>query len=167
DQKTWVQKNVRIPSFDIQSYNMKTAYEGTAPVAEVSLNLTLPNLATVSGKRLFLMPNLMNRNSFVPDKVEKRVNDIVIRTPFTDIDSVIYEIPEDIFPEFLPEPVTISSPFGEYESRFYVDQGKVVYFRRFKVRGGQFPPQSYQELVDFYKSITKADNTKLVFLTKT
>ncbi len=167
DQKTWVQKNVRIPSFDIQSYNMKTTYEGNAPVAEVSLNLTLPNLATVSGKRLFLTPNLMNRNSFVPEKLEKRVNDIVVRTPLTDIDSVIYEIPEDIFPEFLPEPVTITSPFGEYESRFFVDQGKVVYFRRFKVKSGEFPPQSYQELVDFYKSVTKADNTKLVFLTKT
>ncbi len=166
-QKTWIQKNVRIPAFDIQTYSMKTIYEDRAPVALVSVNLSLPNLATVSGKRIFLTPNLMNRNSFVPEKVERRTHKVVVSVPFTDIDTIEYQIPEDIFPEFLPEPVTIKSSFGEYESRFVVDQGKVIYFRRLKINSGEFPAESYQELIDFYRSITKADNVKLVFLTKT
>ena len=32
---------------------------------------------------------------------------------------------------------------------------------------GEFPPESYNELIEFYKSINKADNIKLVFLNKT
>ena len=32
---------------------------------------------------------------------------------------------------------------------------------------GEFPPESYNELIDFYKNINKADNTKIVFLNKT
>jgi hypothetical protein len=36
-----------------------------------------------------------------------------------------------------------------------------------KVKPGEFPASSYGELVDFYKNLNKADNAKLVFLSKT
>jgi hypothetical protein len=34
-------------------------------------------------------------------------------------------------------------------------------------RDGEFPPEAYEELIEFYRSVSKADNTKLVFLNKT
>lgn len=36
-----------------------------------------------------------------------------------------------------------------------------------KMKKGEYPPESYIELIDFYKSMNKADNTKVVFVTKT
>jgi hypothetical protein len=32
---------------------------------------------------------------------------------------------------------------------------------------GTYPPESYQELIDFYKNMNKADNVKMVFVSKT
>jgi hypothetical protein len=32
---------------------------------------------------------------------------------------------------------------------------------------GEFPAESYNELVEFYRNVNKADNTKMVFLSKT
>jgi transglutaminase-like putative cysteine protease len=165
-QKKWIEKNTEIPNFSINSFSM-TEKKDKIPSATISLDLTLNHYASVSGKRLFMSPNLMNRNSFVPAKIEERKTDVVIRSAYLDLDTINYTLPENLYPEFLPEPVKINSKFGEYEASFKFDAGKVTYIRRMKVWKGRFPKETYNELVDFYKNVSKADNIKLVFLNKT
>lgn len=166
NQKKWVQNNTEIPVFNVSSFSM-TNIKKRIPSAIVSLDLQLNKLATVSGKRLFLTPNLMNKSSYVPEKVESRKTNVVLHTPYSDIDTVIYNIPDVIYPEFLPEPVKIKSRFGEYEASLKMDQGQVIYIRKITRKAGVFPPESYGELIDFHKAITRADNMKIVFLNKT
>jgi hypothetical protein len=166
DQKKWIQSNTDIPSFDINSFSM-TNIKNRIPSAIVNTDLTLNRLATVSGKRMFLTPNLMNRSAFVPEKVENRKTNVVRKFAYIDRDTINYTIPEEIYPEYLPEPVKITSRFGEYEASYKLDQGRLVYIRRVKMHKGEFPPESYSELIDFYRNINKADNIKMVFLTKT
>jgi hypothetical protein len=166
NQKKWIQENTEIPTFDVLSFKMKNV-KTRIPQAIVELNLGLPRLASVSGKRLFLTPNLMNRFTNIPEKLEERKTNVVRRVPFTDTDTVRYHMPEGIYPEFLPEPTKIQSRFGEYESTVSIDAGDVVYIRKIKIYQGEFPPSTYQELIDFYKAINKADNAKLVFLSRT
>lgn len=166
DQKKWVEQNTEIPSFEINSFKFENKKD-RIPTATVSLDLTLRRFATVSGKRLMITPNLMSKNSFVPEKVESRKTEIVRSMGYTDLDTIRYQIPNEIYPEFLPEPVKLKSRFGEYESSYSVDQGLVLYTRKMVMRKGRYPAEAYQELIDFYKAVTKADNVKLVFLNKT
>ena len=166
DQKKWIQDNTDIPSFDINSFSM-TNVKSKNPSAIVITDLTLNRLASVSGKRLFLAPNLMSRSTFVPEKVEMRKTNVIRKMAYVDIDTINYTIPEEIYPEFLPEPVKITSRFGEYQASYVLDQGRLVYIRRVKMNKGEFPPESYIELIDFYRNMNKADNVKMVFLTKT
>lgn len=166
DQKKWIQQNVEIPNFDIQSFGL-TNHKSKIPSAKVDLQLSLRRFATVSGKRIFLTPNLMNRWTYVPEKVDSRKTDVVTRFAFTDYDTIRYHLPEGIYPEYLPEPVKLKTKFGEYEASFKVDQGMLLYTRKVKMNKGVFPAQSYQELIDFYRSMNKADHSKLVFLSKT
>jgi hypothetical protein len=86
---------------------------------------------------------------------------------YTDLDTVSYHLPKGIYPEFLPDDVKINNRFGEYEASFKVDEGNLVYIRKAKMNKGEFPAKSYQELMDFYRSMSKADNTKLVLMSKT
>jgi hypothetical protein len=166
EEKKWTQKTTQIPSFDINS--VSTSKHGDKiPSAKVDLDLTLKRFVTVSGKRLFLTPNLMNRSTFIPEKVEERKTNVFRHMGYTDIDSVRYKMPEGIYPEFLPEPTRITSSFGEYETSIQIDKGDVLYVRKLKVFEGEFPATSYTEMVDFFKSINKADQGKLVFLTRT
>ena len=166
DQKKWILENTGIPSFDLNSFKM-TNKKDRIPSAIVDVDLTLNRLATVSGKRLFLTPNLMNRSAFSPEKVANRKTPVVLRLTYTHLDTIRYHLPEGIYPEFLPEPVVLKSRFGEYESRYLMEADKLVYIRKMKRYKGEFPAESYQELTDFYRSINKADNTKMVFLSKT
>lgn len=166
DHKKWIQKNTQIPSFDVGKFSFKNIKD-KIPSAEVEVEYSLSRLATVNGKRIFLTPNLMNRNTYIPEKLEKRNTDIVIRTPYIDEDVIEYTIPEAIYPEFIPEASIIKSRFGEYESSYKVDQGKIIYSRKVKMNKGEFPADSYNEFLEFYKSINKADHAKIVLLNKT
>jgi hypothetical protein len=165
-QKKWIEKNTMIPNFNINAYSIKENKD-KIPYAIVNLDLTLNRYASVSGKRLFITPNLMNRWSNIPEKTTERKSDVVTRSNFIDLDTIIFNLPETLYPEFLPETVKVTSKFGEYEASFQFDAGKVTYIRRMKVWKGRFPKEAYNELVDFYKNVSKADNIKLVFLNKT
>lgn len=165
-QKKWVMNTTDIPSFDVNSFRFEN-HKDKIPYASVSLDLTLRKLASVSGKRLMITPNLMNRNGFIPEKVENRKTDIVEDFGFIDYDTIRFHVPDEIYPEVLPQPIKISSRFGEYESTYTLDQGLVVYTRKLRINKGRFPATTYPEFVDFYKSISRADNTKIVFLNKT
>lgn len=165
-QKKWIEKNTDIPNFNINSFSMKEVKD-KIPSARIDLDLTLNRYASVSGKRLFVAPNLMNRMSYVPEKMTDRKTDVITKSNFVDLDTIIYSLPENLYPEFMPQPIKINSKFGEYEANFKIDAGKIVYTRRLKMWKGRFPKETYNELVDFYKNISKADNIKLVFLNKT
>lgn len=165
-QKKWVNANTGIPVFDVNSFKM-TNNKAKIPSAVVDVSYTLRKFASVSGKRIFINPNLMNRSSFIPEKVEKRKSPIVVRFAYTDTDSIHYTLPDGVYLEFLPEPVIFKSKFGEYEARYIVDEKGLMYIRRIRVNKGTFPAESYNEMVDFYRGVNKADNSKLVFINKT
>lgn len=166
DQKKWLQRNLDIPAFDITAFSMKNIKD-KIPSAVVTAELRMDRFATVSGKRIFLTPNLMNRNTFVPEKVENRKQEVLRQLAYVDVDTIRFHLPEGLYPEFLPDDVQLTSIFGEYEARYKVDQGTMVYIRKVKMHKGKFPPSAYPDLVEFFRGISKADNTKMVFMTKT
>lgn len=166
DQKKWVQNSTEIPAFDILNFKLNMLDEDK-PEINVSLNLKLNRFASVSGKRFFFTPNLMNRSTYIPEKLKERKTNVVIRTGYVDIDTIRYKLPENIYPEFLPEPQKHMSRFGEYESSFKMDKDGLLYIRKLKMKEGEYPASTYQELTDFYKSLNKSDNIKIVLLSKT
>jgi hypothetical protein len=165
-QKKWIHDNTRIPTFDLIKSNFQ-GFKNTIPSAVVDLELGLRRYCTVSGKRLFLIPNLMNRSSFIPEKVEQRKTKVVRYFSYTDIDTINYHVPGSLYPEVLPSPMKFTSQFGEYESSLELNQGSVIYTRKLKIFKGEFAPELYEEYIEFYKKINRADNTKIVFQSKT
>ncbi|MBL7850472.1 MAG: DUF3857 domain-containing transglutaminase family protein [Cyclobacteriaceae bacterium] len=166
EQKKWIERTTKIPSFDLNKFNV-TQTKALIPSATVTLDLTLRNYVSMTGKRMFLNPNLMNRSTLIPEKVEARKSPVRIQTGFVDVDTIHIHLPENLYPEFVPESTRIKSRFGEYETSYRLDQGRLTYYRRLKVVKGEYGPDSYAELTDFFKRISKADQSKLVFLNKT
>ncbi len=166
EQKKWIQHHIDIPSFDVTSFSIKNVKD-KVPSAIITADLRMDRFAAVSGKRIFFMPNLMNRSSTLPEKFDNRKLPIISRTAYIDVDTIRFRLPEEIYPEFLPEEVNIESRFGEYHASFKVEQGNLVYIRRVRMNRGEFPATSYGELIDFYRGMNKADNIKMVFMSKT
>lgn len=163
----WVTENTEIGHFAVKSVEA-VDHPDRIPSLDLTLELELKAYATRSGKRLFITPNLMNRSKTVVPTNDKRKHDIYIRDTWTDVDSVVYLVPDGMYPEFLPEPVTVTSPFGTYRSQVKMDdQGNLIYVRRLDANKGVFPAASYPELKQFFDQVQKHDARKLVFLNKT
>jgi hypothetical protein len=166
NQKKWIQNYTQIPSFEVQRFSM-TDHKDRIPRAKVEIDLNLNRYASVTGKRMFVTANLMNRFTGVPEKGTVRKSPVILKIAQTDIDTVEYTLSESLYPEFVPEPVKYKSRFGEYEASVQLSAGKVIYIRKFVTYEGVFPSQSYIELVEFLRNVSRADNLKLVFLNKT
>ena len=166
EQRRWLLETTRIPNFNIDQFKMINNKK-REPTAEIQVAMTLGRYASVSGKRIFMIPNLMSRSSFIPEPVPSRKSNVIVRTGFVDHDSIVYALPESVYPEFLPQPIRHESRFGTYEASFVLDQGRLIYTRKLMTKEGEFPPESYQEFIEFYRNVSKADNLKMVFLSKT
>ncbi|HTR32050.1 MAG TPA: hypothetical protein VMH27_22415, partial [Puia sp.] len=138
--------------------------KGLIPVVIEDLHVVSPNYATVTGKRLFVIPSLFGRasNRLPADSV--RHYDFIDREAFTHIDSVTLKIPAGYKPESVPGDVSIDSRFGKYAATVKVTADKIVYYRRYEESMARFPPADYPELVKFYDRLYKADHSRVVLV---
>lgn len=166
DQQKWLYDNLDIPHFEIQEF-VFTVLKNPVPEADEKITLNLPRYATVTGKRLFIQPNLMNKHNKMPPPAKDRVYELELNYPYIDIDSMVYEIPSGYHLEFIPQPIKFETKFGNYSSQVIQKDDKILYVRHRMANEGIFPPEEYNGYVEFINRIAEADNLKIVLVNKT
>jgi hypothetical protein len=164
EQLELLKKEIDLPTYDIQQFDY-TETKSVLPSIEEKLDLTAINYAQVTGKRVFLQPNLLNQHSFKPDESE-RTCDIDLKYGFRDLDSVEIKVPAGYVPESFPQNVSIKNKFGEYKIDFNVSGETVTMIRSFERKAGRFPAADYNTLAKFYKDIYKADHSRVILVKK-
>ena len=156
--------------FDLPTYKVdKSSYseqKGTIPIVDEYLHVLSPNYATVSGRRLFINPDLFDRSRSRLPADSVRHYDFINKEAFTEIDSVTIKIPAGYEPEAMPEDIRIDCKFGKYNASVKVADDKIVYYRRYQESINRFPPSDYPDLVKFYERLYKADNSRIVLVKK-
>lgn len=165
-QQKWLYEHIDIPHFEIQHFDFLTR-KNPIPEAEQQMILNLRRYGIVTGKRMFIQPNLMNKQSKLVVSSKKRVYELELEFPYIDIDTIDYEIPVGYHLEFIPDPVEFETKFGNYSSRIMQKENKILYVRRRMAGKGIYPPDDFKEYVDFVNRIAEADNMKIVLVNKT
>lgn len=166
DQRKWLQKHLQIPTYDLVKYSMVNQKD-RIPKVIVSVDVRMAKFASVTGKRIFVTPNVTNRWNYIPEKSTDRKSNVTIKTGFTESDTIQFSLPAEIHPEYVPAPVKLETRFGTYNASYSFSDGKFIYIRSLVVKNGGYPKDSYPELIEFFKKVNKADNSKIVFLNKT
>ncbi len=165
DQKEWLYKRIKLPSFEINSFDYKQKKE-KIPTLNENLDLTVRQVAAKSGNRMFINPNLMTTWSLILPPNLNRKNDLEWKMGFLDIDTVAVLIPTNFKVEYAPSSLKIETKFGTYEISTVVADDKVLYFRKMLMPKGVYSANQYAEVSDFFKKVTKADKSQIVFVKK-
>jgi hypothetical protein len=164
--KEFLQKQLDFATYDLDKFEY-TENKSVIPEVNEKLDLDVSNYASITGKRLFIVPNVMSRSYTKLKSDEERKYDIVLRDEYKQIDSIEIEIPKGYEPESMPQPVTIDSKFGKYSNNVKLVDDKIFYYRTREQFSGTFPAKDYSSLADYFDSIYKADRSKIVLVKKT
>jgi transglutaminase-like putative cysteine protease len=163
--KEYLNQELEFSTYQVTSFDYHLKNE-ILPAIEENMDIQVSNYATVTGKRLFLVPNIMSRNHQKLSKDEERKYQLRIRYAFQDIDSVIIDLPVGYVAESLPQPVRLQSPYGTYSAEVRIKDNQLLYYRNYAHFSGTYAPTEYIALASFYESIYKADRTKVVLVKK-
>ena len=163
--KEYLQKKLDFPTYDLDKFDYKEN-KSMMPEVEEKLDLYVSNYATITGKRLFITPNVMSRSNTKLKADEERKFDIVLHDEYKHIDSVEIEIPKGYEIESAPQSLNLETKFGKYSNKIIFIDNKIFYYRTQEQYSGTFPAKDYADLVKYYDSIYKADRNKIVFVKK-
>jgi hypothetical protein len=161
--KELLEEEVDLSSFSIDSFSY-TEIRSRNPQVNEYLGLSVNDYATVSGKRIFIIPNILARSETRPVANENRQLDIDLGNGWAETDSIEFDLPGKFQAESIPAPSVISSKFGSYSVKVQLAGSKLFYFRHFEVKGGQFPSSDYTELVNFFDEVYRKDRDKVVLI---
>jgi Domain of Unknown Function with PDB structure (DUF3857) len=161
--KEYLHDQLDFATYDIKSFNY-TQNKSSLPAIDESLDITVSNYATITGKRIFIVPDVMTR---IPSKLAAdtaRKYDLELGYEYKDVDSVEIELPKGYEPEAMPQDVSINSMFGKYNCSVKLKDNKLLYYRSVERYSGHFPAKDYNDLVKFIETIYKADRNKVVLV---
>ncbi len=161
EQKRRINEDMSIPGGELISFKYEQKNK-SQPLLTEEINIKSNQLLTKGGDKAFLTINIVNRRESIPAKIEDRKTSFAVSFSYQDEDEISYTLPKGYNVEFLPKDITISSEFGSYTAKFVTKDNTIVYTRMQMMTAKKFPPEKYNEYVDFYKKIYQADKQKAV-----
>lgn len=161
EQKKLITENLKIQDFIINNFNC-SATDGPDPVLKEELKLTLNNYYSITGNRLFLPLNLLDKLTYIPQRLDKREVAIFNDYEFTYIDSVVYELPEDYEIEALPKDLELNTSYGTYSTMLILNGKDLTYIRKLQLNIGRYPASEYESFIAFFSKIRNNDKSMLV-----
>lgn len=101
----YLNSTISLPTYKVEKSDYKEM-KGKIPVVDEYLKITSPNYASVSGKRLFVQPDLFNKASKLTSGAERKF-DIKLKYSYLDIDSIDIKIPANYKVESMPKDLSI------------------------------------------------------------
>jgi hypothetical protein len=161
--KESLHEQLDLATYEVNKFDYKEK-RSSIPVLEETLDITVSNYATITGKRIFIAPNIMTRSHNMLSPIAERKYDLEIRMDYQETDTVEIELPGGYQVEAMPKDVSITNRFGKYDCMTRLIGNKLVYFRHYENYRGRFPASAYGDLVKFYEAVYKSDRNKVVLV---
>lgn len=160
ERKKYLNRVISLPTYHIVNVQYKESNQGI----NEELTIESPGFVTISGKRIFIQPNLFNKlNTRLPD-TEVRKYPVVLTANYLDIDTVHISIPDGYTPESIPKTVQLKNEFGEYQISFKVLDKKVEMIRMNKRFKQTLSSSAYNDVAKYFDAIRKSDYARVVLV---
>jgi hypothetical protein len=155
-----------LPTYDVLSFSYMEDYSKRLPVINESVQISVKDYAQISGKRIFINPNILSRSrTKLMDDKDRRL-DVELKEEFKYVDSVQISIPPGYEMESKSTDLILKSKYGSYMNKMVLTGDKIIYYRQFEQYSGRFPANEYGDVVKFYNDIYDDDHSKIVLVKK-
>ncbi len=158
-----LQRIYPINNLEIEQFNFKQD-KSVQPVTTETIKLTAADYGSVNNGKIDFLANATNRHNNVPREVRNRRQALYINTGYTDEDEISYTLPKGYHVDMRPAAINIEKPFGKFSVTALVDGNQLIYKRKLQVTNGTYNKDLYQDLVDFYQSISETDNSNITLV---
>ncbi|HVZ56773.1 MAG TPA: DUF3857 and transglutaminase domain-containing protein [Chitinophagaceae bacterium] len=163
--KEYLHENLDFATYDISSFDYREK-KGRLPSVDESLAISVSNYATATGRRVFILPNVMSRARLRLKEDTARQYDVVLDYAYRDVDTVEISLPAGYQPEAMPPDVDVSNPFGRYRCSVRLLGNTLYYYRLREQYSGRFPATQYNDLVRLLELVYKNDRNRVVLVKK-
>jgi hypothetical protein len=133
----------------------------------VQADFTVPRYAQITGGRMFLQLNMMDRETYIPKPNPNRRSPIRHGYAHRDIDTIVYHLPGGYAVEGMPAPADVNVTFGEFHARCTSSgDSTLTYTRWLEIREPVSPASLYGEYREFLSAVVKADRAQAVLTRK-
>ena len=160
--KEFLRKN-NLPGLEIEAISYQSK-ESSLPTITEDLSYMVSNYLQIAGPRIFLRPNVLNRWSYVLPDDEERTQPIQIAQDYYELDTTIFRLPKEYKLEAPIETTALETPYGSYGAKIELKDGKIMYYRQFKLYKQTYSKVSYPNLRNFLRHVMKSDNSQLVLI---
>jgi transglutaminase-like putative cysteine protease len=161
----FLNSQINLPTYKVEQTEYREQ-KAKLPVVDQFLKITAPNYASITGKRLFIQPNLFNKlNERLPTDKPRRF-DIGISISQKDADTLHITVPEGYNVEALPKDVALENKWGKYSIKFKVNANVIDVLRINESYEGIYAAADYPAFAKFMEDIYKADRSKIVLVKK-
>ena len=167
DVNKWLLDKSDLGDVKMNTFTLNPVTEGVVPEAGFTSTLESEKEAKIIGKRLFISTEKYFDSDLSKISESNREKPISVKYGYSQYDTLIYKIPENVYVEGTPKTYELNTKFGSYKKVFNLEQGRVMIIRKFVFNDGKYPPTDFEKFKDFVNSVLKADRDKLVLLNKT
>lgn len=160
--RDYVKANI-LPAAEVESFTIENANEPDKPFT-YTFKIKVPGYASRTGKRLFLQPNVFERNSKPRFVSSTRKYAIYFSFPYSEQDDLEIELPQGFSLESAdaPAPIQDTKAIGTHETKISVASGgKVLLYKRsFSFGNGGnigFPATAYPVIKSYFEAYNRAD----------
>jgi hypothetical protein len=163
EQKEALYEDIDLPNLTIQNFDFKSI-NNSIPEACAQLEFTVNKLGSINGNRMIIPINPFNPMDYIPEKIKTRKIPVTLRRNESSMDTTIFNLPANYTIEYIPDPIALETPYGTYQSQIEIKDKQAIYIRKVKWNKGTFPAEEYENIRNYFKDITNAENQKIVLL---
>lgn len=163
DRQKWLQQYLgnSVPGIKLERF-LHSALDDLDEKVMIRYRFTAGRYANRARNLMFFRPNVMvlwKQNPFTDDQMRQS---IAFAHPFTEIDSLSFELPPAYVVDDLPDEVDLVTEFGTYRTRCTVDDGSLTYTRRLSIKNREILPESYAAYRAFFATVVNSDKSMVV-----
>jgi hypothetical protein len=165
EKKKHLNEEINLPSYTIEKSDYKEV-KGKIPFIDEYLKINASNYASITGKRLFIQPNLVNKSGNKLSTDKPRRFPIQFTYSFRDVDTISIAIPDGYTVESMPRDAELNSKWGKYNISFKVSGNTIFALRISEFYAGTYPSSEYLSFAKYMEDMYKSDRSKIVLVKK-